>query len=197
MVRWPGLRHEGGAGGGSCAEAEGEGGAREAAGAALRSLGTQIVPSSSRASRPRPWWWARQRQVCARLHVSSTPTPRASSATYDVDFERIGPKLRGKITASRKLGGTFVAFIPGNWAARDDLENRLDLRALQGTGKLKVGPLVRKDRRDSRAAQSRCAPLQPNQVTINPNDPPNPKEVERALALHACMERRSPPAPSR
>ena len=193
---WPGSAQDGGAGGGSCAEGEGD--ASERAGHYFGSFGTQIVPSQFKGV------------AAPDLVVSGETTPsvhevrvvytdaRGGRHSRPVDFERIGRKLRGKITASRELGGTFVAFIPGAWAARDDLENRLDLRALQGTGKLEAGPLVRRDRSRIRAAQSRCAPLQPDlgTITINPNEPPDTKEQERLFAPYRrCMEQHMPRGP--
>ena len=191
---WPGLPHDEGAGGGSCAE--GEGGPAERSGHFFGSFGTQIVPSQFKGV------------AAPDLVVSGETTPSVHEVrvvytdahggrhSRPVDFERIGPKLRGKITASRSLGGTFVAFIPGEWAARDGLENRLDLRALRGTGKLEAGPLVRRDRRQLRAAQHQCAPLRPEVVTINPNKPPDLKEDERLFGPYRdCFERHAPPSP--
>ncbi len=101
---WPGSAQDGGAGGGSCAEGEGD--ASERAGHYFGSFGTQIVPSQFKGV------------AAPDLVVSGETTPsvhevrvvytdaRGGRHSRPVDFERIGPKLRGKITASRELGGT-------------------------------------------------------------------------------------------
>jgi hypothetical protein len=77
--------------------------------------------------------------------------------THDlpVDFARVEDDLRERVGEGAP-GGTFVAFVPGAWAARDDVVARLDLRALTGTGKLELGPFAREERRQMREAQGYC-----------------------------------------
>jgi hypothetical protein len=188
---WPGRPGDGGAGGGSCEQS------RKAApeGAPLfNSFGTQIVPAQFKGV------------AAPDLVVSGTTSRRvygvrviyidASGGRHSlrVDFERIGPKLRGKVIASPSLGGTFVAFIPGEWGARDELESRLDLRALQGTGKLELGRLARRDRRQSARATRICAPKQPD--PDRQIDPEDLKAQERVFApYHRCIEAHGPVSP--
>jgi hypothetical protein len=76
-----------------------------------------------------------------------------------VDFARVEGKLRELASRPEALG-TFVAFLPGDVAARDEVESRLDLRALYGTGKLKLGPIGRREREQARAAFERCGPVE-------------------------------------
>ena len=47
-----------------------------------------------------------------------------------MDFARVEGKLR-EIASRPEPLGTFVAFLPGDVAARDEVESRLDLRALE------------------------------------------------------------------
>jgi hypothetical protein len=110
-----------------------------------------------------------------------------------VDFERIGPKLRGKLVADPRLGGTFVAFIPGDWAARDEIETRLDLRAIGTTDEMKLGPLARRDRRQYARALSICAPKRPDRSKL---DPRHPAAAQRLLAPYfRCMDAYGPVSP--
>jgi hypothetical protein len=76
-----------------------------------------------------------------------------------VDFARVEGKLR-EIASRPEPLGTFVAFLPGDVAARDEVESRLDLRALSGTGTLKRGPIGRREREQARAAFERCGPVE-------------------------------------
>ena len=50
-----------------------------------------------------------------------------------VDFARVEGKLRELASQPEPLG-TFVAFLPGDQAARDEVASRLDLRALSAPG---------------------------------------------------------------
>ena len=69
-----------------------------------------------------------------RVRVVYTDTTGAEH-DLDVDFERVPPDLRERV-ARNTPAGTFVAFVPGEWAARDDVAARLDLRAVTGHGEL-------------------------------------------------------------
>ena len=93
-----------------------------------------------------------------------------------VDFERAAGTLMRRARLPEPLG-TFVAFIPGSWAARDELGSRLDLRALETTGGLELGPIARRERRATRLAYRLCAPVKP-----------------RGEARE-CIDRRLPPSP--
>jgi hypothetical protein len=189
---WPGRPGDGGAGGGSCEESGGKTASERAS--LFNSFGTQILPSQFKGV------------AAPDLVVSGTTSRKvygvrviyidASGTRHQlrVDFERIGPKLRGKLIASPSLGGSFVAFIPGEWGARDELESRMDLRALEGTGKLKLGRLGRRDRRQSARASRICAPKQPD--PDRQIDPKNLKAQERAFApYHRCMDAHGPVSP--
>jgi hypothetical protein len=81
-----------------------------------------------------------------------------------VDFARVEGKLR-EIASRPEPLGTFVAFLPGNVAARDEVASRLDLRALEGTGKLKLGPIGRREREQARLAFETCGPIE----TVTPS----------------------------
>lgn len=72
-----------------------------------------------------------------------------------VDFARVEGKLRALASQPEPLG-TFVAFLPGETAARDEIDSRLDLRALYGTGKLKLGPIGRRELEQARKAFEAC-----------------------------------------
>ena len=72
-----------------------------------------------------------------------------------VDFARVEGKLRELASQPEPLG-TFVAFLPGDTAARDEVESRLDLRAQYGTGKLKLGPIGRRELEQARKAFEAC-----------------------------------------
>jgi hypothetical protein len=187
---WPGRKQDGGAGGGSC-EGRRDPGERTPV---FGSFGTQIVPDQFKGV------------AAPDLVVSGTTGPdvygvrvvyvdaKGGRHNLDVDFARIGPKLRGKLTPSASLGGTFVAFIPGKWAARDEIVSRLDLRALETTGKLKQGPIGRRERRRSRRAQDICAPKQPD--LSKPIDPNDLKAQERAFAPYRrCLDAHGPVSP--
>ena len=78
-----------------------------------------------------------------------------------VDFARVEGRLR-ELAGRRDPLGTFTAFVPGAWAARDEVESRLDLRALLGTGKLELGPVARRERRAALEAYRECAPERPD-----------------------------------
>ena len=72
-----------------------------------------------------------------------------------------GSSARSRAAPSRPEPlGTFVAFLPGDVAARDEVESRLDLRARYGTGTLKLGPIGRREREQARAAFEQCGPVE-------------------------------------
>ena len=72
-----------------------------------------------------------------------------------VDFARVEGKLR-ELASQPEVLGTFLAFLPGATAARDEVASRLDLRALMGTGKLELGPIGRREREQARRAFEAC-----------------------------------------
>lgn len=94
-----------------------------------------------------------------------------------VDFARVEGKLR-EVASRPEALGTFVAFLPGAVAARDEVVSRLDLRALYGTGKLKLGPIGRREREQARLGFERCGPVEA--------DPSSARE---------CYERHMPRGP--
>lgn len=94
-----------------------------------------------------------------------------------VDFARVEGKL-SEIASRPEPLGTFVAFLPGDVAARDEVESRLDLRARYGTGTLKLGPIGRREREQARAAFEQCGPVE------------EPSEQARE-----CYERHMPKGP--
>jgi len=185
-LEWPGAQGPGG--GGSCEEATG---ARE--GSKFTSHGVHILPSQFKGvERP-------------DLVVSGSTGPRVHRVRIlytdrfgekhelPVDFARVEGKLRELAHRSEPLG-TFTAFIPGEWAARDELESRLDLRALYGTGELELGPLGRRERAQARAAFETCEPLEPDPESLP--DAPDRETLERAYApLERCMKEHLPPSP--
>jgi hypothetical protein len=192
---WPGRPGDGGAGGGSCEDATGSDRGHPQV---FQSFGTQILPSQFKGTADPDLVVSgvtgRQVYGVRIVYVDGS----GGRHRLRVDFERIGRKLRGKIIAKPSLGGTFVAFIPGEWAARDELESRLDLRALQGTGKLKLGPIGRRDRRQAARASEICAPKQPDFSTLDPSDPKDRKAAERAVAPYRrCIEAHGPASPVR
>jgi hypothetical protein len=72
-----------------------------------------------------------------------------------VDFTRVEGKLR-ELASQPEALGTFTAFLPGDRAERDEVVSRLDLRALFGTGKLKLGPIGRRELEQARKAFEAC-----------------------------------------
>jgi hypothetical protein len=110
-----------------------------------------------------------------------------------VDFARVTGKLR-KLTGRREALGTFTAFMPGARAARDELVSRLDLRALADTGKLRLGPIGRRERRQARRAFRTCAPKKPDFSALPA--PPGDKALERAFRPYErCMNGHLPRGP--
>jgi hypothetical protein len=184
---WPGVKdHEDG---GFCEELEGRPARRTFSG-----FGVQVLPSQFKGvAEP-------------DLVISGTTGPRVHrvSVIYTdgegnerelpVDFARVEGKLR-QIASQPQALGTFTAFLPGDVAARDELASRLDLRALMGTGKLKRGPIGRREREQARAAFVTCAPLEPDRAELIQERPDSP-EVKRAFEpLKECYDRHMPKSP--
>jgi hypothetical protein len=183
---WPGVKGQ--EGGGSCEEGGGLDSER-----AFAAFGVHIVPSQFKGVRE------------PDLVVSGATGPRVHSVRVfytdaggarhelEVDFERMGSKLRDVVTPGAALGGSYVAFVPGEWAARDEVESRLDLRALQGTGELKLGPIARRERRLAAKARRRCASKEPELTRLDQRDP---HAVAQAFAPYrACLDEHMPPSP--
>ncbi len=72
-----------------------------------------------------------------------------------VDFTRVEEKL-SRLASQPEPLGTFMAFLPGDQAARDEVVSRLDLRALYGTEKLKLGPIGQRELEQARKAFEAC-----------------------------------------
>jgi hypothetical protein len=90
--------------------------------------------------------------------------------------------------------GTFVAFVPGEWAARDDVGARLDLRAKLGTGKLELSDFAKRERKQAREAMRKCAMQQPDPWSL-PRIP-DPALEERLTRRHErCVDEHMPPSP--
>lgn len=110
-----------------------------------------------------------------------------------VDFARVEGKLR-EVASRPEALGTFMAFVPGEWAARDEIESRLDLRALYGTGRLKLGPIGRAEREQAQKAFKACAPLEPDPASLP--EAHDRKVMERAFQpVIECHKRHMPPGP--
>ena len=169
-LEWPGSQGPGG--GGNCAEVTGA----PTAGA-FTSHGVHVLPSQFKdAQRP-------------DLVVAGSTGPRVHRVEIlytdrfgekhelPVDFARVEGKLRELAHQSAPIG-TFTAFIPGDVAARDELESRLDLRALYGTGELERGPLGRRERAQALEAFEACE-----------------RHDTGSRASARCLEERFPPSP--
>jgi hypothetical protein len=196
-LEWPGNKRD--SGGGFCSEGYGWLGPKQ--GPIFRSHGTEIMPSQFKgAAEPD---LVVSGETDRRVYGVRVIYVDAAGRRHplEVDFQRIEPELRGKVTASRAFGGTFVAFIPGEWAARDEVESRLDLRFLRTTGKLEVGPLTRRDRRRAERALRICAgmPLERYRRCMDRNGPVSPVEYvaldKRGRVLERMEEPLALPAP--
>jgi hypothetical protein len=120
--------------------------------------------------------------------------PDGTRHPLPVDFARVDGELRELAHRPQALG-TFVAFLPGDVAARDEVEARLDLRALLDTGKLRLGPISRRERELAQEARERCEHLEPDFADL-PKDQDNHEAFRRAFApLMECHEREMPPSP--
>jgi hypothetical protein len=120
--------------------------------------------------------------------------PDGTERELPVDFARVEGELREAAHRPEALG-TFVAFLQGDVAARDEIEARLDLRALLDTGKLRLGPISRRERELAQAARERCEHLEPELADL-PADPNNNRAFkERFQPVVDCHEREMPPSP--
>jgi hypothetical protein len=84
--------------------------------------------------------------------------------------------------------------VPGEWAARDEVESRLDLRALHGTGKLRLGPIGRHERELAVRAREECGDLQPSPAEL-PTDADRAMVEEAMAPFRECWDRHMPPSP--
>jgi hypothetical protein len=186
-LEWPDAK--GREGGGSCEEAEGA----PARDHDIGDMHIQILPSQF-AGVAEP-----------HLSVSGTTGPRVDRVRVvyrdttgaehdlDVEFDRVPAELRERV-GRNVPAGTFVAFLRGDLAARDDVVARLDLRALQTTGTLELGEFARRERRQVREATRACAVHEPDYWRI-PADADR-ETVERIMRPHRrCMDERMPPPP--
>jgi len=185
-LQWPKVRSE--EGGGYCEELQGRPHAP-----ALTSNGVHILPSQFKGvAKP-------------DLVIEGTTGPRVHRIRVvyrdgegrrrdlPVDFARVEGRLR-RLASQPEALGTFVAFLPGDVAARDEVASRLDLRALMGTGTLKLGPIGRGERAQAREGFRKCAHLEPNPGDLPPN--PSRSAMERAMGpATRCYDRYMPTGP--
>ena len=119
--------------------------------------------------------------------------PDGDTRELPVDFARVDGELLELAHRPEALG-TFVAFLPGEIAARDEVETRLDLRALYGTGKLELGPIARRERELAAVARERCREFEVDPAELGANA--SRAEVDRALKpMRDCLEEHMPPSP--
>jgi hypothetical protein len=186
-LEWPDVK--GREGGGGCEEAEGA----PARDDDLGGMHVQIIPSQSKGV-PQPDLSV-SGTTGTRVHRVRVVYTDTSGAEHDldVDFERVPAELRERVGRNTP-GGTFMAFVPGEWAARDDVVARLDLRAMLGTGKLELSDFAKRERVKAREAMLKCAPLQPDPWAGPEN--PDPETLERIMRPHEeCMDEHMPPSP--
>jgi hypothetical protein len=181
---WPGV--EGHETGGSCEEGTG----RSPDAGVLSSRGVDALPSQSTGvAKPDLVVSGSTGPRVHRLRVVYTDA-QGQKHDLPVDFARTEGKLRRLAHRSEPLG-TFVAFIPGDWAARDELQSRLDLRPLDGTGKLELGPIARRERTLARRAFAACEHLQ--RECLEERMPPSPIEYIAYDEQGQELERESEP----
>jgi hypothetical protein len=119
--------------------------------------------------------------------------PDGDTRKLSVDFARVDGELL-EVAKRPEALATFTAFLPGELAARDEVEARLDLRALMGTGKLKLGPIAKRERELAMVARERCERFELTPADFPAN--PDPDVVRRALRPHTeCLEEHMPPSP--
>ena len=184
---WPDAK--GREGGGTCAENE-----RTPSDPTFNDIGLRIVPSQFEgAAEPDLYMAGSTGMHVHRVRVIYRDT-QGETQDLPVDFARVEDDLRERVGEGAP-GGTFVAFVPGAWAARDDVVARLDLRALTGTGKLELGPFAREERRIMRDAQHDCMSKHADPSLIYDRDA-DPRALERAARPYLeCIEERTPPPP--
>jgi hypothetical protein len=184
---WPDAK--GNRGGGSCAENQ-----RNPTHPTFNDIGLRIVPSQFKGvGEPDLYMAGSTGTDVHRVRVVYRDVQGATQ-NLPVDFERVDDDLRERV-GDGAPGGTFVAFVPGAWAARDDVVARLDLRALTGTGDLELGAFAREERRLMREAQHDCMAKHEDPGLMY-----DPDADRRALEAAArpyleCMEERTPPPP--
>jgi hypothetical protein len=186
-LEWPGVK--GPEGGGVCEEATGGPGREKA----FREHGVHILPSQFKGvDEPDLVISGAVGPTVHRVRIVYTDGS-GEQQDLPVNFARVTGKLR-RLTGRREALGTFTAFVPGAQAARDELASRLDLRALADTGKLRLGPIGRRERRQARRAFRTCAPKEPDLATLPAR--PGPKALKRAYRPHQrCMSKHLPPGP--
>ena len=155
---WPGVKPF--EGGGDCEEGAGEQGH-----GVFRSFGVHILPSQFKGvAKPDLMISGSTGPDVDRVSVIYR-RPDGSERELPVDFGRVEGKLRRLASRAEPLG-TFIAFLPGEIAARDDVETRLDLRALETTGKLRPGPIARRELAAAREAREACESTRPDNATL-------------------------------
>jgi hypothetical protein len=177
---------------------EGGGGCEEAEGAPVRDhdlggMHVQIIPSQFKGvAEPDLSVSGTTGTRVQRVRVVYTDTSGIEH-DLDVDFERVPPDLRERVGRNTPAG-TFVAFVPGEWAARDEVETRLDLRAVLGTGRLELSDFVKRERKQAREAMLRCAVHLPDPWSMPENA--DPEAMERMMRPHEeCRDEHMPPSP--
>ena len=186
-LEWPGAK--GREGGGGCEEDEGA----PVRDDDLGGMHVQIAPSQFKGvAEPDLSVSGTTGTRVDRVRVVYTDTTGAEH-DLDVDFERVPTDLRERVGRNTPAG-TFVAFVPGEWAARDDVAARLDLRAVLGTGRLDLSDFAMRERKQARAARLTCAVHQPDPWSMP--ESPDPETVERLMRPHEeCMDEHMPPSP--
>jgi hypothetical protein len=186
---WPGVKGHGGDGG--CEELEDRPRPRDYA---IGSHGVHILPSQFKGvEKPDLVISGSTGPKVHDVKVIYTE-PDGTERELPVDFARVEGRLR-ELAHRPEPMGTFVAFLPGEVAARDEVEQRLDLRALLDTGKLRLGPIARRERELAQAARERCERFEPDPGEF-PEDAADRAAVERVMRpLTECLEREMPPSP--
>jgi len=145
---WPGVK--GNEGGGTCEELQGMPRHR-----AFSQFGVHVLPSQMKGvAEPDLVISGVTGPDVHRVSVIYTDG-EGKEHELPVDFARVEGKLR-ELASQPEALGTFVAFLPGATATRDEVASRLDLRALMGTGKLELGPIGRREREQARRAFEAC-----------------------------------------
>jgi hypothetical protein len=177
---------------------EGGGGCEEAEGAPVRDddlggMHVQIIPSQFKGIAEPDL--SVSGTTGSRVHRVRVVYTDATGVEHDLDvaFERVPADLRERVGRNTPAG-TFVAFVPGEWAARDEVETRLDLRAVSGTGRLELSDFVKRERKQARQAMQTCAVHLPDPWSMP--ETADPEAVERMMGPHQeCMDKHMPPSP--